>query len=76
MMSACVRWAKERLDDFNEMLGRQLSSVVPESKTWVECLGRAREHAGMCGEVGLEFGELVRVGRGSVVDVDAPEAAS
>ena len=63
MMSACVKWAKERLDDFCETLGRQLSSVVEGSKTWIECLGRAREHAGMCGEVGLEFGELVKVGR-------------
>ena len=66
MMSACVKWAKERLDDFCEMLGRQLSSVVAGSKTWVECLGRAREHAGLCREVGLEFGELVRVGKAPV----------
>ena len=73
MMSACVKWAKEMLDEFNEVLGKQLGSVIPESKTWVECLARAKEHAAMCGEVGLEFGELVRVGRGSVVlndDVD------
>ena len=66
MMSACVKWAKERLDDFCEMLGRQLSSVVAGSKTWVECMGRAREHAGLCREVGLEFGELVRVGKAPV----------
>lgn len=66
-MSACVKWAKERLDDFCEMLGRQLSSVVAQSKTWVECLSRAKEHAALCGEVGLEFAELVRVGKAPVV---------
>lgn len=68
MMSACIKWAKERLDDFNELLGRQLGSVVPESRTWLDCLARAKEHAGMCGEVGMDFVELVRVGRGSVVE--------
>lgn len=62
MMSACVKWAKERLDEFNRILGRQLSSVQVGSPTWTDCVGRAREHAGMMGEVGLDFRELVRVG--------------
>lgn len=62
MMSACVKWAKERLDDFNRILGRQLSSVQVGSPTWRDCVGRAREHAGMMGEVGLDFKELIRVG--------------
>lgn len=62
MMSAVVSWARERLEEFNGVLGRQLSSVKEGSATWRECLERAREHAAMCGEVGLEFRELVRVG--------------
>jgi len=61
MMSACVKWAKEQLDEFNKVLGRQLSSVQVGSPTWRDCVGRAREHAGMMGEVGLDFRELVRV---------------
>ena len=76
MMSACVTWAKERLDEFNELLGRQLGSVVPDSKTWVDCLARAKEHAAMCAEVGLEFRELVRVGKGSVVETGEGEGVS
>ena len=61
-MSACVKWAKERLDEFNAALGRQLGSVRVGSETWTDCLDRAREHAGMMGEVGLDFVGLVGVG--------------
>ena len=63
MMSACVKWAKERLDEFNEVLGRQLGSVRVGSETWRDCMERAREHAGMMGEVGLDFVDLVGVGK-------------
>ncbi|MCJ1275756.1 exocyst complex component exo84 [Puttea exsequens] len=59
MMSACVKWAKERLDDFNGLLGRQLGSVRVGSETWQDCVGKAKEHAGMMGEVGLDFVGLV-----------------
>lgn len=62
MMSACVKWAKERLDEFCALLGRQLSSVQRGSPTWRDCVERAREHAGMMDEVGLDFRGLVRVG--------------
>lgn len=61
MMSACVTWAKEHLDGFNIILGRQLSSVQRGSPTWNECMEQAKEHAMMVDEVGLDFKELVRV---------------
>ena len=61
MMSSCVKWAKERLDEFNETLGRQLGSVRVGSETWNDCMGKAKEHAEMMGEVGLDFRELVGV---------------
>ncbi|KAL8732503.1 MAG: hypothetical protein Q9166_002717 [cf. Caloplaca sp. 2 TL-2023] len=61
MMSACVKWAKEQLDDFNVILARQLSSVQRGSPTWNECMDQAKEHAMMVNEVGLDFKELVRV---------------
>lgn len=64
MMSACVKWAKEQLDAFNEVLGRQLGSVREGSETWRDCVGRAREHAGMMAEVGLDFRDLVGLGMG------------
>ena len=62
MMSACVKWAKEHLDKFNVILARQLSSVKRDSPTWQECMERAREHASMMDEVGLDFKDLVGVG--------------
>jgi hypothetical protein len=73
MMSACVKWAKERLDEFNEILARQLGSVRVGSETWKDCMQKAREHAGMMGEVGLDFGGLVgvRVGNGEKVNVES-----
>ena len=43
-------------------LGRQLSSVQVGSPTWRDCVDRAREHAAMMSEVGLDFKGLVRVG--------------
>ena len=58
-MSSCVQWAKERLDDFNVLLGRQLGSVEVGGVDWSNCLGKAVENAGMVGEVGLDFANLV-----------------
>ena len=62
MMSACVKWAKEQLDKFNVILARQLSSVQRDSPTWKDCMERAREHARMMDEVGLDFKNLVGAG--------------
>lgn len=64
LMSACVKWAKEHVDHFNERLKRQLSSVEKEGETWNQCLDLAQEHAGMLREVGLDFSELVGSGVG------------
>ena len=61
-MSSCVQWAKERLDDFNVLLGRQLGSVKIGGVDWSNCLGKAVENAGMVGEVGLDFANLVGLG--------------
>lgn len=61
-MSACVKWAKEHIDQFNILLKRQLSSVEEGGNVWNECMTLAHEHAEMLREVGLDFTELV--GRG------------
>jgi hypothetical protein len=63
-MSACVKWAKERIDGFNVLLKRQLSSVDEGGNVWNECLRIAHEHAGMLREVGLDFEGMVGVGVG------------
>ena len=61
-MSSCVQWAKERLDEFNALLGRQLGSVRAGSAEWNNCLGKAIGNAVMVGEVGLDFANLVGLG--------------
>lgn len=61
-MSSCVQWAKERLDEFNALLGRQLGSVRDGSAEWNDCLGKAIGNAVMVGEVGLDFANLVGLG--------------
>jgi exocyst complex component 8 len=62
MLSACVKWAKMHVDGFNQLLDRQLSSVDPNSDTFKACIDRAKDHASMLAEVGLDFKDLV--GRG------------
>ncbi|KAI9876461.1 MAG: exocyst complex component exo84 [Pleopsidium flavum] len=59
LMSACVKWAKEHVDGFNVILARQLSSVKTDSPVWAECMERAREHAMLLAEVGLDFKDLI-----------------
>ncbi|KAI9724036.1 MAG: hypothetical protein M1812_000754 [Candelaria pacifica] len=59
LMSACVKWAKEHLDAFKEILARQLSGFEPGSTVWVECMNRAKEHATLMTEVGLDFKDLI-----------------
>jgi hypothetical protein len=64
LMSACVKWAKEHIDQFNVLLKRQLSSVDEGGNVWNECLRLAHEHAEMLKEVGLDFTELIGSGIG------------
>ncbi|KAI9705511.1 MAG: exocyst complex component exo84 [Candelina mexicana] len=59
LMSACVKWAKEHVDAFNETLARQLSGFEPGSRVWVESMNTAKDHAMLMTEVGLDFKDLV-----------------
>ncbi len=59
LMSACVKWAKEHVDAFNEILARQLSGFEPGSEVWIRCMNRAKEHATLMTEVGLDFKDLI-----------------
>jgi hypothetical protein len=69
-MSACVKWAKEHVDDFNVILARQLSSVDQNSSLWKECMEQAHDHAAMLRDVGFDFTELI----GKGVDVPQQQA--
>jgi hypothetical protein len=59
MMSACVKWAKEEVEAFNVILARQLSSTEEGGEVWTLCMNRAKEHAKMLSEVGIDFRNLV-----------------
>ena len=59
MMSACVKWTKEHVDQFNTLLGRQLSSVDSGSATYKACMDTALAHADMLGEAGLDFKNMI-----------------
>ena len=60
--SAVVKWAKERVDEFNAVLERQLGSVDRGSDLWRECVEVVRGQAGVLGEVGVDFKALVARG--------------
>ncbi|KAJ9627873.1 exocyst complex component exo84 [Taxawa tesnikishii (nom. ined.)] len=60
--SAVVKWAKERVDEFNESLERQMSSVEQGSPLWDECAGVVRSQSEVLQEVGVDFGGLVASG--------------
>ncbi|KAF1817178.1 hypothetical protein P152DRAFT_463435 [Eremomyces bilateralis CBS 781.70] len=57
--SAVVRWAKMHVEEFNEILTRQLDSVDPSSEVYADCLERAKKHANMLREVGVDWRGLV-----------------
>ncbi|KAI4725341.1 hypothetical protein E4T49_06940 [Aureobasidium sp. EXF-10728] len=60
--SAVVKWAKERIDEFNESLNRQLSSVERGSSLWNECIDVVREQAAVLSEAGVDFSGLIAQG--------------
>ena len=62
MSSSCIRWAKQHLDGFNALLGRQLSSVQRGTSIWEKCLEIVRQHVDLLSEVGVDFADLVARG--------------
>ncbi|GAB7355089.1 hypothetical protein MBLNU459_g5673t3 [Dothideomycetes sp. NU459] len=60
--SAVVKWAKERIDEFNESLDRQLSSVEPGSALQIECIDIVKQQSQVLSEVGVDFSDLVARG--------------
>ncbi|CRG86580.1 Exocyst complex component exo84 [Talaromyces islandicus] len=62
MSSACIKWAKEHLDEFNAALSRQLSSVQRDTGVWQDCMTIVDEQASMLIEVGVDFKDLIASG--------------
>lgn len=62
--SAVVKWGKERVDEFNEVLERHLGGKQVRAEVRGKCLEVAREQAAVLGEVGVDFRGLVARGLG------------
>jgi len=60
--SAAVKWAKERVDEFNAGLERHLSSIDRAGEVWAECIELVKEQAQVLGEVGVDFKGLIATG--------------
>ena len=60
--SAVVKWAKERVEEFNELLDRQFSSIERGTALWKECVETVRAQSGVLAEVGVDFRILVARG--------------
>jgi hypothetical protein len=58
LASALVRWAKEHIGNYIELLGRQLQAVEPGSKVFEDCMEITRIHSTMLVDCGLDFKEL------------------
>lgn len=71
--SAAVKWAKERVDEFNGALQRQLSSVEWGSELWEDCVSVVREQSLVFSEVGVDFKGLVAQGLDEVAKVSRKE---
>jgi uncharacterized membrane protein YkoI len=71
--SAVVKWAKERVDEFNAALQRHLSSVEWGSEVWEECVRVVREQTQVLSEVGVDFNGLVAQGLDEVAKVSRRE---
>ncbi|KAK3721382.1 exocyst complex component exo84 [Vermiconidia calcicola] len=57
--SSVVKWGKERVDEFNAVIERQLSSVERGGALWRECVDVVRGEVGVLSEVGVDFRGLV-----------------
>lgn len=71
--SAAVKWAKERVDEFNSTLQRHLSSVEWGSDLWEDCVSVVREQSLVLSEVGVDFKGLVAQGLDEVARVSRKE---
>jgi exocyst complex component 8 len=68
MMSAVVKWAKTHVDEFNELLARQVGGLEKNSPTYAACMGTVEKHVALLAEAGLDFKAFVgvdQVGSGS-----------
>ncbi|KAI5799997.1 Cullin repeat-like-containing domain protein [Geopyxis carbonaria] len=58
LASALVRWAKKHIENYIELLERQLQAVEPDSKVFDDCMEITKIHSTMLVDCGLDFKEL------------------
>lgn len=59
MQSSCIKWTKEQVDGFNVSFSQQTRKMSVGSTEYQECLDRAREHAQLLTEVGIDVKDLI-----------------
>lgn len=59
MQSSCIKWTKEQVDGFNASFSQQTRKMNVGSTEYQECLERAREHAQLLTEVGIDVKDLI-----------------
>src|SRR5690606_14093551 len=55
LSSALVQWAKARIEEFADLLERQLDGVDRKNRAYRDCMDVVKGHSAMLVEVGLDF---------------------
>ncbi|KAF3912273.1 hypothetical protein AA313_de0202740 [Arthrobotrys entomopaga] len=74
LSSPLVKWAKEHVESYSDLLTRQLSSVSRDDDVFEQCIQYTLLHSTLLTDVGLDFKELLLPKETSAVNghVDAP----
>ncbi|KAK6338050.1 exocyst complex component exo84 [Orbilia brochopaga] len=59
LSSPLVKWAKEHVEGYSDLLTRQLSSVSPEDEVFEQCVQYTLLHSKLLTDVGLDFKDLL-----------------
>lgn len=59
LSSPLVKWAKEHLEGYAHLLGRQLASVSRDDEVYDQCVQYTELHSTLLTDVGLDFKELL-----------------
>ncbi|KAJ6258743.1 hypothetical protein Dda_6795 [Drechslerella dactyloides] len=59
LSSPLVKWAKEHVEGYSDLLTRQLSSVAPEDEVFEQCVQYTLLHSKLLTDVGLDFKDLL-----------------
>lgn len=71
--SACIKWARDQIIDFNTHLAVQMADVNPGTPLWNECIAIVQDFTDTLAEEGVDFRDLAAEGlRGALGDDAIP----